>query len=96
MPSSSRSRQPVSSGCLIEKEREPVFHLIDLIGAALEKDSGLSDQQKKEMRVDVAAVRGQLEKREPNRSVLAAILEPLSQVTSITSLVAELIKLINP
>jgi hypothetical protein len=48
------------------------------------------------MRVDVAAVRGQLEKREPNRSVLAAILEPLSQVTSITSLVAELIKLINP
>jgi hypothetical protein len=80
----------------IEQEREPVFQLIDQIGATLEKDSGLSDQQKKEMLVDVAAVRGQLEKREPNRSVLAAILEPLSQTTSIASLVAELIKLINP
>lgn len=80
----------------IAQERQPVFQLIDQIGTTLEKDSGLNDQQKKEILVDVAAVRGQLEKREPNRSVLAAILEPLSQITSIASLVAELIKLINP
>jgi hypothetical protein len=40
-------------------------------------------------------VEGQLRKREPNRSAIAALLEPLSQIASIAGFVANLIGLIN-
>ena len=43
----------------------------------------------------VKVVRGELRKHEPNQSIVAAVLEPLSHILSIASQVANLIKVFN-
>jgi len=59
------------------------------------QDVGFGPQVKKDLLTDVETIRKQLEKREPNRVVLASLLEPLSQIASIAGAVANLIALIN-
>jgi len=83
------------SSSTIEEERRPAFELIDRIEGDLDEDETLGEQEKKDFLSDVATIRRQLEKREPNRVVLASLLEPLSHVGSIASSVANLITLIN-
>lgn len=80
----------------IEEEREPAFSLIKEMADELARDASLGEQTRDDALTDLAQIKAQLKKREPNRPALAALLEPLSQVTSIATRVAELIKLINP
>jgi hypothetical protein len=80
----------------IEAQREPAFTLLNEIEAELKRDAALSDADRSDSLADLEAVRTQLKKRAPNRPALAAILEPLSQISSIATRVAELIDLINP
>jgi hypothetical protein len=80
----------------IEQEREPAFKLIEEMEKELDRDTSLGEQERRDARTDLSQVKDQLKKREPNRPALAALLEPLSQFTSIATRVVELIKLINP
>ena len=80
----------------IEQEREPAFKLIEEMERELERDTSLGEQERRDARTDLSQVKDQLKKCEPNRPALAALLEPLSQFTSIATRVAELVKLINP
>jgi hypothetical protein len=88
--------QQVRQTTSIEKEREPAFELLDEIRRKIAQDRELGQQEKEDLLTDVESVRGQLKKREPNRTVLAALLQPLSTVSSVANLVASLIKLLNP
>ena len=79
----------------IREERQPAFDLLDRMEQEIDADSTLGPQEKQDLRTDVDTLRKQLGKREPNRVVLASLLEPLSRVASIASSVANLITLIN-
>lgn len=91
-----RDQATLSQVLTIEAQREPAFKLLDEIQAQIKDDAALSESERADHLTDVEMVRTQLKKRAPNRPALAAILEPLSQVTSIATRVAELINLINP
>lgn len=79
----------------IEKERRPVFELLDKIEELLRQEKTLDQHEREDLLEDTQMIRRQLRKREPNRTALAALLEPLSRVASITGLVANLIQMIN-
>lgn len=79
----------------IATERKAVFDLLDKIVELLNEDHSLKPQEKQDLLTDAETVRNQLKKREPNRTALAALLEPLSQVASISGFVANLIQMIN-
>ena len=79
----------------IEQERQPVFQVLEEMKQRLKQDTTLGEDSKTEMLGDVDAIRTQLKKREPNRSAIAALLEPIGQVVSVAGQVAELIKMIN-
>lgn len=79
----------------IEQQRRPVFALLDEIEERLGQEASLTEEEKQDLLSDLQALRNQLKKREPNRNVLAALLEPFSQVASISGLVANLIQMIN-
>ena len=86
----------VNQTLTIEQEREPAFQLLQEIERQLKSDASLESHEKDDLLADVAMIRGQLKKREPNRPALAALLEPLSQVASVAGFVANLIQLLNP
>ncbi len=73
----------------------PGLRLLEEIRTTLESDHAISAEKKQAALEDVQLVRQQLERREPNRTVLAAVLQPLSQIASIAGHVASLIRLIN-
>lgn len=80
----------------IENERQPAFALLRQIRATLESDVELGEAERADLLADVATIEQQLRKREPNRSVIAEILEPLSRVASVGGFVTDLIRLFNP
>lgn len=80
----------------IESMRKPVFDLLLEMQTIVDNDESLDERDRKELKADINAVRAQMEKREPNRSVLAALLEGLAQVPSIITKVADLTRLLNP
>jgi hypothetical protein len=88
--------QTVTQTSTIEKERAAAFELLDEIQRTILAANDLTEQERQELISDTDAVRGQLRKREPNRVALAALLQPLSAVSSIAGLVASLIKILNP
>lgn len=69
--------------------------LVESIEKGIEIDSNLTPDQKDDAKSYVAVVRRQLRKEEPDRNILAAVLEPLSRVVTIAGQVANLIRLIN-
>jgi hypothetical protein len=77
------------------QEQGDVFVLISQIENGLEADDTLTDEQRAGFRTDLEAVRGQLEKPEPNRSVIKALLEPIGSLASVGSLVVKLIELVT-
>lgn len=79
----------------IQEARKPAFELVEEIREQLQADAALGPQEKEDLLTDVETIRKQLEKREPNRVVLASLLEPLSQIASTAGAVANLIALIN-
>ena len=78
------------------KERRPAFEVLDRISEILQQDRSLEAKEKEELLADVEAVRGQFKKREPNRAAIAALLEPLSQISSIAAAIASLVRLLTP
>jgi hypothetical protein len=87
---------PLSQTTTIEAERAPAFSVLEELKQRLREDTTLTDAEKQEMLADVGMIEQQMRKREPNRVVLAALLEPLGRVASVAALVAELIRLFNP
>ena len=85
----------VSQTVTIEQERAPSFRLLDQIKDVLRRDPILNDFERQDLLSDVQMVEQQLKRREPNRAVLAALLEPLSRVASIGGFVTDLIRLFN-
>lgn len=85
----------VSQAVAIEQERAPAFHVLSQLKDALERDQTLVDSQREDLLADVQMIEQQLRKREPNRTVLAALLEPLSRVASGAGLVADLVRYFN-
>jgi len=79
----------------VREERRPAFELLDQVEEGIKAEQTLSPEEKKDLLVDLETIRRQLEKREPNRHVLASLLEPLSRVSSLAGPVANLITLIN-
>jgi hypothetical protein len=79
----------------IEKEREPAFKILREIDDKLDRDDSLSQSERDQIKEDLEYIREQLKRREPNRSVLAALLAPLSQITSIASQIVSLVRLLN-
>lgn len=61
----------------------------------LKKDASISDEQREEALSYIEVVRQQIKKPEPNRSVLSAVLEPLSKITTIAGYISTLIKYFN-
>lgn len=80
----------------IAKERKPALDIVLDIERIIAEDVGLSSDAKSDLMADLAAVKAQLQKREPNRTVLAALLGGMAQIPSIASRVGELIHLMNP
>ena len=87
--------QTVTQTMTVEQERAPVFELLRELEQGINGDRSLGEREKHDMLADVEAIRQQLRKREPNMGALAAILQPLSQISSIAGGVASLIKLLN-
>jgi len=86
----------VSHTVMIERERAPAFRLLGQIKDALQRDPTMTESEREDLLTDVNIVEQQLRKREPNRAVLAALLEPLSQITSIAGFTTDLVRLLNP
>ncbi len=80
----------------IEKEREPAFKILREVIEKLEADKSINDDERAQFKEDLEYIREQLKRREPNRSALAALLAPLSQISSIASKVVSLVRLLNP
>ena len=72
--------------------RSPWSDEVDAIEERLHKDTALSAEERDQALSYVRVIRGELRKREPNRTILAAVLEPLSQIISIVGQVAALIR----
>ena len=85
----------VSQKVGIEQERAPALRVLHQLKDTLRADATLTGPEREDLLADVEMIEQQLRKREPNRAVLAALLEPLSRITSITGFVANLIRWFN-
>jgi hypothetical protein len=90
-----RDQSGLSQTSTIEREREWAFRLVDEMRNKLEADPSLDNRERDELKADLDSIKSQLSRRSPNRPALAALLEPLSHVTSIASHVATLIARLN-
>lgn len=79
----------------LEQEREPAFRLLDEATKALQDDQTLNGATRAEGQTYLELLRLQLRKQEPDRSLVAAVLEPLSKISSIAGNIATLIRLFN-
>ncbi|HEX5244127.1 MAG TPA: hypothetical protein VFW23_12760 [Tepidisphaeraceae bacterium] len=79
----------------LEQEREPAFRLLDEATKTLQDDQTLNGATRAEGMTYLELLRLQLKKQEPDRSLVAAVLEPLSKISSIAGNVATLIRLFN-
>jgi hypothetical protein len=75
--------------------RKPNFELLDKIVDRIRQTKEIQNEQKEELIESVEMVKKLLNKPEPNRSAIAALLQPLGDVASLTSLVFTLIDRIN-
>jgi hypothetical protein len=79
----------------IEQERAPAFKLLDEIERKLSDDPNTKGANETEAKTYVGLIRQELRKAEPNKNVIAAVLDPLTKIASIAGSVASLIKLFN-
>ncbi len=79
-----------------QNERKPALDLLDEIQRTIVKESGLRSDEIEEIKIDIDMIRKQLDKREPNRTVLAALLDGLPNIPSIITMVGDLVRLLNP
>jgi len=78
-----------------DQSEGPWGQLFETIEKNIAEDASLDDVEKEQARSYVKVVRGEMRKHEPNRNIIAAVLDPLSQIVSIASQVAMLIKAFN-
>ena len=86
---------PMAQNIAGDNRQGPWSDIVDAIEKKVREDVSLDDDQRRHSLDYVQIVRGELRKREPNRTIIAAVLEPLSQIVSIASQVANLIKVFN-
>ena len=79
----------------IKEKRDQLFETIDRIRELLEQDQSIEQEERYDMLVDIDTVRAQLDKKTPNRNALLALLEPLSERISPSSLIARVIQLVR-
>jgi hypothetical protein len=79
----------------IEKESGIATGILREMRSAVRDDETLSESKKVEASKYLDVVEEETKKSEPNRNILAAILEPLSKIASIAGKVATLIQIIN-
>jgi hypothetical protein len=92
----SGSARPLERKATLAEERKPLFDVIGKMKHGLRQDKSLSAESRSDALRDLATIEEQLKKREPNRSAIAALLEPLSRIGSIADHIANVITLINP
>jgi hypothetical protein len=76
-------------------QRAPTFSLIDDIDNALERDASIDALQRAEAKTYVKVIRLQIEKTQPDMTVISAVLDPLSRIPSIAGKIANLAQLLN-
>jgi hypothetical protein len=84
-----------SQHATIEREREPALELLRQMDDVLRHEASVTEDQRADLLIDVEMIERQMRKREPNRAALAALLEPLSRVPSLSAPVMDLIRLFN-
>lgn len=85
----------VTQTITLEEEREPVFRILAEAANTVRGDATLREENRSEALTAIELIRLQIKKPEPNRNLIVAVLDPLSKIASITSAVANLIKLLN-
>jgi hypothetical protein len=80
---------------LSPETREEIVGLLDAVAETIRDDPSFSDEDRPELLADVEVVRGQLEKREPNRKAIVALLDPLSKMAAISGPVIKIIELLG-
>jgi hypothetical protein len=85
----------VTQTTTITDQNSALREIVNAIESKIQNDTLLNDQERTEALGYVKVVRNELTKSEPNRNVLAAILEPLSQIISVASQVTNLFKMLN-
>jgi hypothetical protein len=79
----------------IDETQTPIGKELNEITKRIEADSALSEATRQEALDYANLIRNETKKPEPNRSLVAAVLEPLSKIASIAGNVATLIKFLN-
>jgi hypothetical protein len=79
----------------VTNDQTPVAALLKEIDERIQSDAGLPKESREEALVLTDVVRREIKKIEPNRTLLGAVLDPLSKISSIAGNVATLIKLFN-
>jgi hypothetical protein len=85
----------VAQTSVSKETRNEVVVLLDEMEARLREDDSLTDAAKGMALEDVQASRKQLDRPEPNKRAVAALLEPLAHIASISSSVAKIIALLG-
>jgi hypothetical protein len=76
-------------------ESSPALRLLDEIGEKIQKDNTLDGPSKLEATTYTDLLRFEVKKAEPNRTLIATLLESLSKIASIAGNVASFIRLLN-
>lgn len=76
-------------------DQTPVGRLLTEISKGIKADSELSESDRKEALDYAELIRKETRKHEPNRSLIAAVLDPLSKIASIAGNIATLMKYLN-
>ena len=89
-------QKEISHSSSVEHEREPVFRVLGEIEVAIKHEGSLGPAEREDLLADLASLRQQLRKREPNQSAIAALLAPMSHIATVATRVATLIKMLTP
>lgn len=79
----------------ISEGRKELMQAMLEIKRLLEQDGNISAERKKDLKADIDTIEIQLKKEEPNKNVIAALLEPMSKIASIAGAVGTFIELLN-
>jgi hypothetical protein len=80
---------------IVDEDQTPIGKVLNEITKRIESDAALPEGTRKEALDYTNLIRNETKKPEPNRSLVAAVLEPLSKIASIAGNVATLIKFLN-
>jgi hypothetical protein len=85
----------VTQSTTIDRGQSTLTKLLDDATKVLQLDRNVTEETRTEAMTYLEVIRQQLRKSEPNRSILAAVIEPLSKITAIAGQIATLIKYFN-